>query len=358
MNNAFPRGTIARRNLLLSLPALALARPLAASPVGARRRASTALQRSIHSGHSLTDAYIQSGPWPGHLRRIAAEIGIPDPASKLVKSTIPGSPLHWRWSHPVEDMRPRDPTADARRDIADFDTLVLAEAGPPPRLGHAADLPALRRSLDHLCRFAASAIEKGDGGRGARDIALWSIWPSLTLWRPERPDWTAAWQDFPDAGAALTGYDESSRYLADHASHSLRQAYPALPADWRIWVFPGHRFIARLWQDGPVGAISGGLTLPSLFDDDIHPGQACGFGLACLMITCLYQTDLRQKRLSAPAGVSPALRDYFATIAWQIASSYAPAGLGGSEAAQPIWQAGRDPDLLPGWTLKSAATSP
>lgn len=311
------------------------------------RKASTTTSRSIHSGHSLTDSYLIAGAWPGDLINIVESIGVSRAYENVIKSTIPGSPLSYRWEHSVDDWRPSDPSADARRDIADFDTLVITEAGPPPRLGQPSDFQV---TLDYLCRFAANSIENGNGGQGADDIVLWSIWPSLTMWRPKRPNWTESWQDLSDFRSALLDYGRSFEFMADYTSWKMRRIYSALPDDWRVWIFPGHLWMARVWDDIEAGKVPDVTDMQDLFSDDIHTNQIGGYGLACLMATCLYQFNLSNRRtLHTPAWISGPLRTYFATLAWDIATSYAPVGMNGHLSTASIWNAATMDDPLPDW---------
>lgn len=347
------KSILSRRCFLETTAALALlslASPATSSGV-ALRNASTKTTRSIHSGHSLTDSYVRTGPWPGELIAVAESIGIRRAYDNIVKSTIPGSPVRWRWDNSVTDLRPGDPTADARRDIADFDTLVITEGGPPPRPGRPSDMQPMVDTLDYLCRFAANAIENGKGGEGSTDIILWSIWPSLTMWRPERPAYTASWEEFPDFRSALPEYGRSFQFMADYTSWKMRRVYPHLSADWRIWIFPGHLWMARVWDDIQAGTVPEVSVIQELFTDDIHPNAIGGYGLACLMATCLYQIDLgSMRRFHSPAGVSLPLKKYFASLAWDVATSYAPVGMNGNLESASAWAAATMQDPLPDWS--------
>ena len=332
---------------------LALARPALAAqdPGWGLRTASTPATRSIHSGHSLTDAYLHNGPWPGSLRKMAESIGVSNAYQTIIKSTIPGSPIWWRWENRVEDSRPNDPSADARTNIADFDTLVITEGGPPARVGRPSDSEAMSQTLDHLCRYIANTIENGNGGKGAFDIALWSIWPSLTMWRPERPGWTDSWQEFTDFRAALPEYGRTFRYFAGYSRWKIKQFYPDLPDGWRVWLFPGHMWMQRLWDDISEGKVPNVKAMQDLFSDDIHANDVGGYGLACFMLTCLYQVNLaEQPRLFQLPGVPAPLRDYFTRTAWEIATTYAPVGMGGTVDEAPVWTPDTMTDPLPDWT--------
>lgn len=352
-----------KRRLFLGSSAAALLAgntgPWAGTPPAYPRRASDSQTRSIHSGHSLTDSYVWTGPWPGafftlisRLHARGYEFGL-----TVSKSTIPGSPLHWRWNHQIELSYPEGSQADARHDIALFDCLVLTEGGPPPRPHVQPQVMA--ESLDYLMRFAANAIENGDHGKGLRDIILWSIWPSLDG-MPDVPEWA----DLGGFRDCLPEYGRSFRFMADFASWKLRQIYPQLPDDWRIWIFPGHLMMERIWDDIQAGQVPGISDISELFADDIHPNSVAGYALACLVYTCMYQEDLRTRRR---VYVQPAFEDthqnrsfpaatheqaeYFWRISWEIATSYEPAGMGGTRDAEPAFDPEKDLDYWPDWTL-------
>lgn len=341
---------MSRRAVLLGgLAALPLtAGTLRAQAPAFPRPASTGLSRSIHSGHSLTDAYVHSGEWPGALRSIRNTLMRPEDwgETHVVKSTIPGAPLHWRWNH-HRDLSGGD---DARSDIGRFDTLMITEGGPPPRAHHGPDAEWMAETLDYLCRFTANAIQNGNDGQGALDIILWSIWPSLHGW-PDSPSWGPV----GDFRACLPEYGRSFKFMADYASWKMRQLYPALPGDWRVWLFPGHLWMARVHDDLRKGAVPGIRDMAGLFTDDIHPNGIAGYGLAALVATGLYQVELAARpRLHVEKGVSREQAAYFWQLAWQICRSYEPVGMGGTEGAERVFDPARDGDPLPGWTLAAA----
>lgn len=338
---------ISRRVLLGSSAALALSTLLPRSALAAEgywsplRAPSHLKDRIVHSGHSLTDSYLHPGPWPGTMRLLTEDIGVRSPDRRHIKSTIPGSPIIWRWDNPT------DPGTDARRDIANFKTLVITEGGPPARVQAQQQNDYMVQSLDYLCRFTANALKNGDEGRGCRDILLWSIWPSLTLWRPQG---NKEWQEFPDFRAALPEYGRSFEFMAAYAAWKMRSFFTDLPDDWRIRVIPGHKWMERVWDAVPAGEMPGIRRIEELFVDDIHANDIGGYGLACLVVSCLYQRNLSERRrLFRVDGVSPELRDWCTRTAWEILKDYAPAGMGGLTSAGLLWDPEKMPDPLPDW---------
>ncbi len=85
--------------------------------------------RQIHSGHSLTDTAVFKGTWSGHLEWMINSLS-PGSAS-IEKSTIPGSPMTYRWDH-----QPGYGAPDARSQIADWELLVITESIPLSVIHH------------------------------------------------------------------------------------------------------------------------------------------------------------------------------------------------------------------------------
>lgn len=307
------------------------------------RTALTNTTRSIHSGHSLTDAYTYGNGWPGDLVRLRNSLMEPEDFDSvyIARSTIPGSPMSWRWDNPT--------TIDARVDIGDFDALMITEAGPPPRTTS----EFMVDTLDYLCRFTANTIESGAG----QEVILWSIWPALNGpgTTPENPTPTGDWAGF----TFRTGLDEywrSFKMMADYATWKMHQLYD-LPSDWRVWLFPGDRWMARVYDDIQLGLVPGITDIAQLFGDDIHPENRASYGLGCFVLSGLYQIDLRTRSgVYVPDGMPTALRDYFWQIAWELATEYEPVGMGGTEGAALIWDSAVDEDPMPDWTLEDPNT--
>lgn len=327
-------------------------------PSGFARTASTDTTMSIHSGHSLTDTYVNLGPFPNNMRAILESLGYTDMWDKAIQSTVPGSTIQYRVEHDntmAEGHR-------AYSEIDGFHTLMITEAGPPPQTTSG----SMVNTLDYFCRFAANTIENGAGN----DVILWSIWPSLfgPGASPENQTPSGDWEGYTFR-TGLPEYENSFKYMADYATWKMRQLYPSLPEDWRVWLFPGHKWMERVYDDIQNDLVPGITDIQKLFEDDIHPTPVGGYGLSCLVASCMYQVNLTEEadvwimpgytdssEQTWPA-VSQALAEYFWQIAWEIATAYEPVGMGGTGGAALRWHPS-DGDPMPNWTLADPNTDP
>jgi len=326
------------------------------------RAASTNTTRVAHSGHSLTDAYVHYGPWPGNFRAILVSQGINEgDDGKQVKAVIPGSSIQHRY----EDDAIAFPVGERPyTDVASLQSLVITESGPPPHVNNAA---GSLNMYDYCARFVANQIERGSG----LDVVLWTIWPDLRgpgYGENPGPDWGAL-----TFRTALPEYERAYKRMADFLTWKMHQLYPMLPDDWRIWISPGNRWMARVYDDMALGLVPGFTTIDELFDDFIHTNTTGVYGLACLNVTLLYQVNLTTAEnvyimpahtqetgegpLARPA-VTQAQAEYFWRIAWEIATAYEPAGMGGTEGAGAEWSLDVDGDLMPQWRLDDPNTDP
>jgi len=62
--------------------------------------------RQIHSGHSLTDPLFGQ-PWPGQYVNLITQLRGVWAGDDIGKSTIPGSPMFWRWENEATEKMKR-----------------------------------------------------------------------------------------------------------------------------------------------------------------------------------------------------------------------------------------------------------
>lgn len=293
------------------------------------RLASTASYNHVHSGHSLTNSYAhyRVGNYPGDLNKLfVGQFGQAAWVYEVthLKDTTPGSQMSFRW----------DENGPDRAGISDFDVLMITEGGPPRRPTPEAPTAA-NPSLDYLFRFAENAYLNGRGD-GAETI-LWSIWPNKEGWIGAGGTNETIWAPFGGFRNCLDEYGRVFRFYAEYVTWKMHQTYPELPDDWRIYTFPGHAWMARLYDDIQLGLMPGITDHRELFIDDIHLTEAAEYGTSVFVHTMLYQTDTRSGQSYVPSAerVSPELDAYFRRVAWEIATSEESVGMGGTDHAAP-----------------------
>jgi hypothetical protein len=266
--------------------------------------------RQIHSGHSLSDAY-GSNPWPGRLT-LATAIRAGDRAYDTVQmSSVPGSPMHWRWNNPSYPP-------DAKQDIGRFELLVITEGVPlqPVEEYFKAD------TLDTLDRWAAHAWQNGNGGKGA-ELMIYSTW---TFWQHSEgpPDYDRE-ADVPFR-ERLDRDGARWERMQDTANANRPAGMPP------VYMIPGHRLMMRIHDDIAAGNAPGLTSIGDIFADDIHLNAKGQYAITCLVYAVIYQRNPRElpDRLAEPdAAMSAATARYFKTIAWEVATGYPRSGVPG-----------------------------
>lgn len=228
--------------------------PGAAADAGALDR------RVIMSGHSLTDRLLDPLGW-----MVRAAGG---PAGAVARSTIPGSPLDFRWNH-------RTVPPDAREDIGDFDILVITErvALSSTRPWHDSDEWALR--------WARHAWENGAGGAGA-EVLLYAGWVA----RHMDP------QAHGDPDAALPWRERLEREYAwwleilGHVNANRPEGAPVMR------MIPASMVLAAAHDAFEGGQAPAGLDgMEAFFRDDIHPSTLGAYLVAMTHFAVIYRRD-------------------------------------------------------------------
>jgi hypothetical protein len=265
--------------------------------------------RQIHSGHSLSDAY-GANPWPGRLILATATRPGTRPYDTIHRSSIPGSPMLWRWDHPSD--RP-----DARRNIDEFELLVITESVPLK-----ANEEWFRTdTLDVLDRWVAHAWKNGNHGRGA-EVMLFSSW---TYWRHsgKPPEYDT------EAGIPFRERLEIDGARWERMQDSANANRP--PGMPPIYMIPGHRLMMRVHDDIAAGRAPGLSSIGDIFADDIHLNPMGQYAITCLVYAVIYQRDPRElpNRLAPEDRFSAAQARYFKTAAWEVATGYRRSGVPG-----------------------------
>lgn len=264
--------------------------------------------RQIHSGHSLTDTYMD-GPGPGWLfSATATRAPITWDNNPIVKSTIPGSPLHWRWKH-------RTDYPDAKENIDEFELLVITEGGP---LSVDPEVSAVW-SLPYLEKWVKNTWEKGNRGKGA-EMMLYSFWVELD--KPSGGDDEYSRLPFRER---LEVQGKLWEALQDHANSVRPEAMPL------IYMIPGHRLVMQIYDDIEAGKVPGMTAIDGLFRDDIHFNEAGQYAVSALVYAVLYHRNPKElpDQYEPEYFVRSDQARYFKDVAWRVATSYERAGVPG-----------------------------
>jgi hypothetical protein len=123
--------------------------------------------KQIHSGHSLTDPLFGQ-PWPGQYVNLLTQLRGVWAGVDIGKSTIPGSPMSWRWNNPT--------STDARLNIANWELLSITEGVPLAYEGGNTQqwyLNQIQEQKNYLSLFVNNAWRNGNNGNGTPTL-LWT----------------------------------------------------------------------------------------------------------------------------------------------------------------------------------------
>ncbi len=258
--------------------------------------------RVIQSGHSLTD------PIPPMLTRMVKAAG----SSNVVvaQSTIPGSPLEWRWDHSTQPP-------DARIDIADYEILVTTERTPLSNTlpWHDSERLALR--------WFEHAWTNGNGGKGAATV-LYATWVTIDSgpegpnphkdpeahipWRERLPLEIARWEQITD-------------YVNAHR--------PAGSPPMRV--IPGPQIMAAIHDAIAEGSAPDLTNISDLFSDTIHLNDLGAYVISLAHFAVVYGRDPRglPADLGQPHPPSQALADWLQELVWTTVTAYERSGVTG-----------------------------
>lgn len=298
-------GALSRRRVLTLAGALPLALAAGVAPVSAGPHRPFSA-RVVQSGHSLTDPIVPM------LDAMVATIGRGAARGRLIdRSTIPGSPMDWRWNNRPGYL------PDARHDIGRYEVLVLTERVPLSNTlpWHESEAMALR--------WFTHAWTQGNGGRGAETI-LYATW----VHTDSGPGFANPYND-PDGH--LTFRDRLPREMAQWqgiADHVNARRPAGAP---QMRVIPGPLLMTAVADAVAAGQAPGLRRIEDLFSDTIHLNAWGSYLIALAHLAVIYGQDPRAlpDRL-AGAEVPPAQ-----TAAWmreqvhEVLRTYPDAGYSG-----------------------------
>ena len=287
--SALPSSHPTRRATLAGLALLPFAQPLHASD-------RLPALRVVQSGHSLTDDIIS--PLSDMVRSTSVRGG------KLDKSTLPGSPMDWRWNNPA--------TPDIRQPeiMAGYDVLVLTERVP---LTQALEPHDSRRWalhwVDHAARYGAE-------GNGARSV-LYASWVDVT----SGPAFANPTKD-PEGHIPFRDRLplEMARWkiILDHINTNLPARVPSVP------MIPGPLIMARAYDDIAAGRAPGLRTISDLFRDTIHLNAMGAYLIALGHYAVVYEADPRGLLHGVPARGGPDRTQaaWMQNLVWDVLREY------------------------------------
>lgn len=282
---------------LAALPALAAA-PLRAEPVERPFNL-----RMVMSGHSLTD------PIPRPLETLVKAAGGAQARGMVIdQSTIPGSPAEHRWK-----TNPIDPV-DARRDIANYDLLVLTERVPVRATlqWHGSDKIALT--------WFEHAWKNGRGGKGAETV-LYASWISLQSGVPSK--WDTTEDNKLGFRARLDVEMGAWQQIVDYVNANRPEGSPPMR------MIPGPLIMAAVWDAIQAGTAPGLTDMQELFEDDIHINLKGSYLIAVAHYAVIYGRDPRgiPNLRGEPGWPTNEQADWMKALVWDICRAYPDSGL-------------------------------
>ena len=273
--------------------------------------------RQVHSGHSLTDAAVFAGTWPGHYQAMINSIE--SGAADVWKSTIPGSPLWWRRENVSSPS-----SEDAWTNIADRELLVITENAlmfPESLYPSGWQAEAREERREDFVDWVERATVIGNDGEGA-EVLWYTNWPGHDDFSP-----ATSWR------ARLEANEVEWLAVADYAIEEVEGVD-------EIFIIPGTVLMMRLWDDAEAGIIPGitdgedFLDSERWWEDDVHPDGLGNLALGYLTLGVVHHIDPRT--VSATGwGLIPeptaAEAEYIQNLVWDILNTYVRAGFIGSE---------------------------
>ncbi len=251
----------------------------------------------IQSGHSLTDPILEP------LRQLVRKSGLY--GAVIDQSTIPGSPMSWRWNNAPQYGQP-----DAKGDIGNYELLVLTE-------GVSMSLTLTSHNSDDFAlRFFENAWKNGNNGAGAETI-LYASWVHIT----SGPDFENPYQD-PEGKIPFRERLplEMARWkeVQDHVNANRPAGSPEMQ------MIPGPLIMAQAYDDIAEGLVPGLSDISDLFLDDIHVNDKGSYLMALAHYMVIYGKDPRGLPVNIGQAASPTRQQavWMQNLVWSVVSDY------------------------------------
>ena len=258
-----------------------------AGPLAAQERALDL--RVVLSGHSLSDPI--RDPLQAMVRAAGGRVGT------VSLSTIPGSPLEWRWNHV--------PHLDLRARVGEFDVVVLTE-----RVALSNTVP-FHHSAEYALRFSQLAWDVG------AEAMLYSSWVTLDT----GPAYAGQGSD-SDAGLPWRERLDREQILWEEIRAFVNANRPAGAPEMRL--IPAHAVVAAIFDEIEAGRAPVG-DIRDLFTDDIHPSPVLAWIVALAHFAVIYRQN--PAGLVLPDGVSPAQAAWYEDLVWRVVTNYPASGI-------------------------------
>lgn len=277
--------------------------------------------KQIHSGHSLTDPLF--GPWPGqYVDLVASENstqGWQIFDQMVGKSTIPGSALRARWENPPGYNAP-----DARHQINNWELLSITERVPMAYEGGNTQqwyLDQIQEQKVYLSLFVNNAWNNGNNGDGTPTL-LWTTWTNID-------NSNGPWRQMLDIQGA-----EFER-MQDYANANRVAGAP------HVYIIPGHKMMARLYDDIQADSVPGIDHINEFFSDNIHTNSLGAYAIAMMHYACIFNLSPvglpSNLLLNPPSGFeapSDSLANYLQSMIWEVVTTYPRTGI--TESPLPV----------------------
>lgn len=291
-----------RRAVLAGLAAL----PVLGGPALAKTAAERPFDlRVIMSGHSLTD------PIPGPLSAMVRAVGGAAAQGMVIDAeTVPGSPIEIRWN----DDHGLVP--DARRDIGNYDLLVLTERAP------VRSAIQYHHTKELTLKWFDLAWEQGNAGRGAETV-FYASWVPVGS-GPGNTDTNDSDERLIPFRDRLDLEMGSWQEVADHVNRNRIAGSPPMR------VIPGPKVMAAVYDAIAAGTAPGLREMQALFRDDIHVNDQGAFLIAVAHFAVIYGRDPRMiPALRGQSGwPSAKQQDWMKALVWDVVRAYPDSGLG------------------------------
>ena len=271
--------------------------------------------KQIHSGHSLTDPLFYPH-WPGQYVNLMSTV-LQQPAWQLTdrtigKSTIPGSSMSARWQKPPANNSP-----DARNGIANWEVLSITERVPLLYEGGSTQqwyIDALAEQREMLSLFTNNAWTNGNNGKGAATL-LWTTWTHVD----------------GSSGPFRQTLDVQGREWERMQDYANARRVAGSPP---VYLIPGHKMMARLYDDIQKGVVPGITNITQFFSDQIHTNELGAYAISMMHYACIFNrsplglpNNLLPNAASGTPIPSPELARYIQTMVWDVVTSYDRTGI-------------------------------